>query len=82
MMGTSGRQRASAHALANMPWVIPDKDVATMFGNYGTSFMLHIKSNGDGSKTLANIRDTLLPKLLSGEISPGDADLNAELVAC
>ena len=30
--------------------------------------MKNIKSNGDSSKTLANIRDILLPKLLAGEI--------------
>ena len=68
MMGTSGRQRASAEALMQMAWIIPEKVITTEFGRIVSPFMAQIKSNGDSNKLLAEIRDSLLPKFLSGEI--------------
>jgi hypothetical protein len=35
--------------------------------------MANIKANIEHSRTLAALRDTLLPKLLSGELSVADA---------
>lgn len=39
---------------------------------------LQIANNTDQSRTLATLRDTLLPKLLSGELRLGEASRLAE----
>lgn len=68
MMGTSGRQRASAQALSEMPWGIPDNGVARRFGCVSSTLLTKAKLSGKENKALASLRDSLLPKLLSGEI--------------
>lgn len=69
MTGTSGRQRANAKALVDLPWVIYPQDVANEFGKIANVYLKLAKSYGDESKSLSQIRDTLLPKLLSGELT-------------
>lgn len=74
MTGTSGRQRAQGDSvavfkLASPPgenvWHAFAKQVMPIFGS--------IKSNATASETLAQLRDTLLPKLISGELRIKDA---------
>ncbi len=68
MTGTSGRQRAQAKTVQTMPFVIPPLSILEKFNELITANMKLIKCHGDENKTLAKLRDTLLPKLLSGEI--------------
>ncbi len=53
---------------------IPSKDIAQIFNEKIKLFVLAIRSNILQSRTLADIRDTLLPKLLSGEIRVNEAE--------
>ena len=76
MTGTSGRQRAQAQTIQAMPFVIPPLTILEKYNELITANMELIKSHGDENKTLAELRNTLLPKLLSGEI-----DLTSEVVA-
>lgn len=69
MTGTSGRQRANAKALAELPWVIYPKNIMHVFDKVAGVYLELAKNKGDESKALSEIRDTLLPKLLSGELS-------------
>ncbi|EGQ7778929.1 TPA: restriction endonuclease subunit S [Vibrio parahaemolyticus] len=69
MTGTSGRQRAQAKTVQTMPFVIPPLSILEKFDELITANMTLIKRHGDENKTLAELRDTLLPKLLSGEIT-------------
>jgi len=69
MTGTSGRQRADAKALATKKWVIYPNTLLAKFSQISSSFMALGKINGDQNKSLSLMRDTLLPKLLSGEIT-------------
>lgn len=48
--------------------VIPDKIVLTQFQNLMDSFNSRIEENEKQIKTLTQLRDTLLPKLMSGKI--------------
>lgn len=73
MTGTSGRQRANASALGQLPWLIYPPEVAAAFGRISSSYLRIAKKNGDESETLAALRDSLLPKLLSGELMKEDA---------
>ncbi|MDF4474084.1 restriction endonuclease subunit S [Vibrio parahaemolyticus] len=79
MTGTSGRQRAQAKTVQTMPFVIPPLSILEKFDELIAANMQLIKRHGDENKTLAELRDTLLPKLLSGEIELGQAQELAEV---
>ena len=53
----------------NLPVVIPPKPIVEAFDAQVMQLMKQQKANEDQSRTLATLRDTLLPKLLSGELS-------------
>lgn len=78
MNGTSGRQRASVSTLADLPWLIYPKDLISLFAKVSNSYLTTAKNNGDESKTLAQIRGSLLSKLLSGETELNITELNSE----
>jgi len=68
MTGTSGRQRANAKALAELPWLIYPRRLTEAFDRIAAPYLKLAKSHGNQSKSLSAIRDSLLPKLLSGEL--------------
>lgn len=68
MTGTSGRQRVPSDCFSNYVMVVPPQEVAGAFGRQVAAMMKKIKGNDEQSRTLANQRDALLPKLLSGEV--------------
>jgi len=70
MIGTSGRQRVPVTCFNFLSIRIPPTDLVIQFGIIAESLMKKIKATSEESKTLAFIRDTLLPKLMSGEIYP------------
>ncbi|MBE0509060.1 MAG: restriction endonuclease subunit S [Marinospirillum sp.] len=78
MTGTSGRQRANAKALAELPWIIYPKALIEAFDRIATPYLKLAKSHGSETKSLTALRDTLLPKLLSGELSVADFELEGE----
>ena len=74
MTGTSGRQRVDAGCF-NYYWLaVPPKSVAEQFGHKVEPWFQMMKANDDESHVLATVRDTLLAKLLSGEIRVKDAE--------
>lgn len=74
MQGTSGRQRADASVLENHVWIVPSKELLVKFGIFSDSILNGNRSRYAENKSLAQIRDTLLPKLLSGEITLPEAE--------
>lgn len=54
--------------LNNMPITIPPNDLLKQFDELVTEFYDKIKSNQTQIRTLTTLRDSLLPKLMSGEI--------------
>lgn len=75
MTGTSGRQRVTTDAIAAYPLTIPrDENVWLAFGALIEPIFQKIAANADESRTLAQTRDLLLPKLMSGEIRVKDAE--------
>jgi type I restriction enzyme S subunit len=68
MTGTSGRQRVPVECFSKYLIAVPPETAARRFGELVKPLMKTIRSNDNQSRTLAAIRDTLLPKLLSGEI--------------
>ncbi len=68
MTGTSGRQRVPNDCFANYKIAVSSRETGTAFGNIVRGVMAGIKKRDEESRTLATLRDTLLPKLLSGEL--------------
>ena len=54
--------------LNSMPVVIPQKNIVNEFDSVVSSYFRKIESNNQESRRLAELRDTLLPKLMSGEL--------------
>ena len=75
LTGTSGRQRAQANTVAEFKVTSPsESSVWCAFSELLGSCFKAIKSQSEASKTLAELRDSLLPKLLSGELSVADLE--------
>ena len=69
MTGTSGRQRVPSECFNTFWLAVPPPNIAQRFDELTAPLMAKIKANSNESRTLATLRDTLLPKLLSGELS-------------
>lgn len=74
MSGTSGRQRVQADAVIRWSVAIPKKPVLRAFENITSPIFRRITRLGDENATLADLRDTLLPKLISGALHIADAE--------
>ena len=70
----SVRQSLSYSAFASIPCVIPTTATLSAFDEKWSSFRKAIISRQDEMRTLSTLRDTLLPKLISGEIRVSDAE--------
>lgn len=64
-----------------IPFILPSPQVCHAFGANVSRFYAHFRANHEQSLTLATIRDTLLPKLMSGEIRVKEAEEILEDVA-
>ena len=74
MTGTSGRQRVPAECFNAFLLVMPTTEVVERFGELIEPIFTKIKTNADESRTLTALRDALLPKLMSGELSPAQSN--------
>lgn len=81
MTGTSGRQRVPAESLAHFQVVAPTRPIAEAFGRAVKPKFARSSAAIRESRTLATLRDTLLPKLISGELRVKDAETFLERVA-
>ncbi|PSB36548.1 restriction endonuclease subunit S [Aphanothece cf. minutissima CCALA 015] len=80
MVGSSGRQRVPSDAVGGFTLPLPPEEILVQFGLLATDFMRRISANSDQSVILSKIRDTLLPKLISGELRISDAERMLEEV--
>jgi len=74
MTGTSGRQRASAQAIAEQLWINYPIELLNIYDLVAGCHLKKAKSNGDENNILSKLRDSLLPKLLSGELDLSNWD--------
>jgi len=68
MTGTSGRQRVPADALSHYMLAFPPPAISEQFGHFVKSLFARVSKAMTESRTLAALREALLPKLLSGKI--------------
>jgi len=74
MTGSSGRQRVPAESLAHLRLVDADRSVTELFGRLVQPLFARAGAATRESRTLAALRDALLPKLIRGEIRLKDAE--------
>lgn len=74
MSGTSGRQRVQNDVLATYRVAVPPAAVAKAFGAVVRPLQDAITSNHARAATLGELRDTLLPRLISGQLRLPPAD--------
>jgi len=58
--------------------ILPNKKIADRFNIIVSKFRETIYANQQENNTLQNTRDTLLPKLLSGELDVSELDLEVQ----
>lgn len=75
MNGSSGRQRVSADAIAAFPIPFFSGDAMCEFGKTALPVFNVIKNNSIENLRLAALRDTLLPRLMSGEIDVSEVEV-------
>jgi type I restriction enzyme S subunit len=63
--------------MSRIPFMLPPPQIANAFTKTIEPLFAQFRANTEQSRTLAALRDTLLPKLLSGEISVADAEAEA-----
>ena len=68
MEGSSGRQRVNVDHLKEFTVGLPSDEVIQQFNDYLASIELKLIYNSKQIQTLEKLRDTLLPKLMSGEV--------------
>lgn len=72
MTGTSGRQRVAAAAMDHYQIAVSTDDVAIAYGETVDPMFAVVRAGMNESSKLAEMRDYLLPKLLSGGIRVND----------
>ena len=78
--GTSNsHQRVRPQMLLDMKVTIPSSDLIETYSNCVSSMFEKIRENQKENQTLAELRDTLLPKLISGAIRIRDAEREVEV---
>jgi type I restriction enzyme, S subunit len=71
---TGSRQRVKPREVAAIPTVVPSAEALARFGEIAEPIHKRRLSSIRESRTLAEIRDTLLPKLISGEVRVPEAE--------
>lgn len=69
------QQKVSQQNLKKVPAIIPNEDVLRAFDKLIQPIFAQIRNLRDENARLANLRDCLLPKLMSGELNVSDIDL-------
>jgi len=80
MSGTSGRQRIQNDVLGRYLLAVPDIEIAAVFAGVIEPVQRSIAANHQSTQILASLRDTLLPRLISGQLRLPEAEAHLEAV--
>ncbi len=72
--GTTGQTELSRGKLARLGILVPTASVLQEFDDAVTPLKQRIAANSEQAQTLATLRDTLLPRLISGQLRLPDAE--------
>jgi type I restriction enzyme S subunit len=70
----TAQSNVSSKAILSIPVILPPNSIRELFNRSCKPFFDQILSNWAESRTLATLRDTLLPKLISGELRVPDVE--------
>ena len=79
-IGSTGQTELPRDMVKAMPINIPSDDVLEKFNDFIEPMALTMYRNIEENERLAELRDTLLPRLMSGEIRVPDTDLINEML--
>lgn len=68
MVGTSGRQRVQNDSIATFKIKIPEMKTICEFHDHAQDLFIKIKNNADNAHSLSELRDLLLPRLITGKV--------------
>lgn len=68
MGGSSGRQRADVDNIATYEMKMPPREVINRFNEHIEPSLRKLKSNSNQIRTLTQLRDTQLSRLINGEV--------------
>jgi type I restriction enzyme S subunit len=71
---TGSRQRAKSDDIASIPVVVPPQELLLHYSALASYMHARIDESINESHTLAALRDTLLPRLISGELRVAEAE--------
>ena len=71
----STQKYISLGELRKMPIILPDENKLRDFNNIVVPLIMHITNLTEENKRLVELRDTLLPKLMSGELNVSELEL-------
>lgn len=74
MSGTSGRQRVQNDVLGRLLLALPGDAIASAFAEIVIPIQEAMGANHAKAQTLATLRDTLLPRLISGQLRLPEAE--------
>lgn len=74
MTGSSGRQRVPAESLSHYFIAMPSEKLAQNFGLFVRPLFARMSNAAIESRKLAALRDSLMPRLISGDIRVKDVD--------
>ena len=74
--GTSGIKNFRIKDFVSLePIIIPSEDSLIRFQSFINQLQIKLQMNGSEIQKLAELRDTLLPKLMSGELKVGEINV-------
>lgn len=76
--GSTGQTELSRTRLGSLPLLLPPSEVMNRFDTIVRPFLDAMTMNTQENAVIAQLRDTLLPKLVSGELRIADAEKVAE----
>ena len=72
--GSTGQTTLKTEDIGNLNLIQPTNELIELFGKSVIDLHLKKYSNSQENKVLSNLRDTLLPKLISGELKISDTE--------
>lgn len=69
------QQKVSQANLKKVPTIIPPVEILNQFDNIIQPIFAEIRNLRNENQRLSAVRDTLLPKLMSGELNVSDIEL-------
>ena len=76
----AAQQNLNVGIVKNYNILVPEQKALDRFNRLARSYFLLLKKNTEESRCLAELRDTLLPKLMSGELKVTNMDLVNEML--